>query len=170
MADKVKFSITSDGTSEGTKIVLNGENIVETKQIVSTSFYASAATAYPDCHCMGECCCGGSMKQYPESINFDYTALEKNDKGEKIYTRYNFTLSESKWEPIITPLGKPVPAEASEEDYSDSINVLGKDSKLVTDILDLSKKTKRYIPTRKELIGRSTDSLKDMLEDMKKEL
>lgn len=158
MADKVKFSITSDGTSEGTKVILNGENIIESKKIVSCDFYANAATAYPSYD--------GEMKQYPENISFGYTAVDKNDKGEKTYTRYNFNLAESKWEPKITPLGVKTP----EEGISANDNILGQETPLIKNILDYVGKTKKYIPSRAELLIRTEDSLNDLLEDIKKEV
>ena len=157
--DKVKFSITSDGTSEGTKIVLNGENIIDKKKIVSCDFSARAAASYPDYD--------GNMKQNPESIAFSYLSIDKNDKGEKVYTKYEFNLARDKWEPIITPLGNPVPE--GEGGYVED-NLIGYDSKLINEILSFVGKSKRYIPSRDELINRTPASLTDMLDDIKKDV
>ena len=159
--DRVKFSISSDGTSEGTKIVLKGDNLVESKNLVSCSFYARAAAAFPNFD--------GQMEQNAESISFNYTSLEKNDKGEKTYTKYEFNLAEDKYEPKITPLGQPVPMGEG-EDIDTHDNLIGRDSKLVAEVLSFVGKTKRFIPSRDILVTRSATSLQDMLDDIKKEL
>lgn len=157
--DKVKFSITSDGTSKGTKITLNGKNILEDKCVAMCSFDAQAAAAYPSWD--------GEMKQNPENIQFSYMSIDKNEKGEKIYTRYKFNLAEDKYEPVITPLGQAAPE--SDGGYVED-NLLGKDASIITEIMDMAGKTKRYIPSRADLLKRTQASLKDMLDDIKKEV
>lgn len=159
--DKVKFTITSDGTSKGTKVTLNGENLLEKKKVHSLHFHASAAAAYPDFD--------GAMRQNPEEIGLGYVSSEKNDKGEKVYSRYSFNLAEDKYEPKVTPLGQ-APAEEGDGQEQEDDNLLGQDSKVITEILDYAGKTKRYIPGRDELINRTPASLRDMLEDIKKEI
>ena len=159
--DKVKFTITSDGTSEGTKITLKGENIIESKNLVSCRFSAMAAAAYPDWD--------GTYRQNPESISFSYMSIDKNDKGEKTFVKYEFNLAEDKFEPKITPLGNPTPEIEGDGGVAED-NLIGKDSKLVSEVLSYVGKTKRFIPTRDILVQRSSASLKDMLEDIKKEL
>lgn len=156
--DKVKFSITSDGTSKGTKITLNGKNILETKCVAMCSFDAQAAAAYPSWD--------GDMKQNPENIQFTYMSIDKNEKGEKIYTKYKFNLAEDKYEPVITPLGQASP-ESEGESVED--NLIGRDITLIDQILSYKEKTKRHIPERNILILRTQDSLRDTLEDLKKE-
>lgn len=157
--DKVKFSITSDGTSKGTKISLNGKNILDDKCVAMCSFDAQAAAVYPSWD--------GEMKQNPENIQFSYMSIDKNEKGEKIYTRYKFNLAEDKYEPVITPLGQAAPE--GDGGYVED-NLLGKDSGIIQNILDFEGKTKRYIPSRQILLSRTQDSLKDTLEDLKKEV
>lgn len=157
--DKVKFSIVSDGTSKGTKIVLNGENIIDSKSIVSCRFDAYAASTYPTYD--------GQIQRNPENICFSYMSIDKNEKGEKTFVRYEFNLAKDKYEPIITPLGSPAP-EGEGGHVQD--NLIGKDSELVQNILDFEGKTKRFIPSRDILVTRTQDSLKDMLEDLKKDI
>ncbi|HLD91349.1 MAG TPA: hypothetical protein VI911_10090 [Patescibacteria group bacterium] len=157
--DKVKFSITSDGTSEGTKIVLNGENIVDSKKIVACQFSARAAAMYPDYD--------GRMQQNPEDISFSYMSIDKNDKGEKVYVRYEFNLAKDKWEPTITPIGEPTP-QGDGGVVED--NLIGNDSTVVKAIINMASKVKRYIPERKDLINRTYTSLSDMLKDIQKEM
>ena len=159
--DKVKFTISSDGTSKGTKVTLNGENLLEQKKVHSLHFHASAAAEYPDYD--------GTMRHNPEEIGLGYVSSEKNEKGEKIYSRYSFNLAEDKYEPKVTPLGQ-APAEEGDGTEQEDDNLLGQDSKVITEILDYVGKTKRYIPSRDELINRTPASLKDMLEDIKKEI
>jgi hypothetical protein len=156
--DKVKFSITSDGTSKGTKITLNGKNILEDKCVAMCSFDAQAAAAYPSWD--------GDMRQNPENIQFSYMSIDKNDKGEKIYTKYKFNLAEDKYEPVITPLGQAAPE--GDGGYVED-NLIGKDSAIITEILSYSGNSVRYVPSREILITRTQESLKDTLEDLKKD-
>lgn len=150
-----KFTIESDGTSIGTKITLNDEVITETKNITQARFYASAASIYP-------LNANETPKRYPEYITFEYTAIEDNEKGEKIYTNYTYNLGEKTWVSKPLPLGKAETVEAKD-------NFIGSDSSLIKDILDYKDKVTCYIPTRDELINRTPESLTDLLEDLKKE-
>jgi hypothetical protein len=157
--DKVKFTISSDGTSKGTKVTLNGDNILEKSCVAMCTFEAQSAASYPTFD--------GDMRQNPETITFSYLSIDKNDKGEKVFTKYKFCLNEDKWEPVITPLGQAAPE--GDGGYAED-NLLGRDSKLVSDILEYQGKVKRYIPARSDLLKRTQESLKDMLEDLKKEV
>lgn len=150
-----KFTIESDGTSVGTKVTLNDEVITDTKNITNIRFYANSASIYP-------LNANETPKRYPEWIAFEYTAIDENDEGEKVYTNYKYDLSEKTWVSKALPLGKVESTEVKD-------NFIGSDSTLIKDILSYKDKVTCYIPTRDELINRTPESLTDLLEDLKKE-
>ena len=110
--------------------------------------------------------CGYSDKSQVKQVSNVMNSY-KNEKGERVFTRYTFSLAEDKWEPVITPLGQAAPE--GDGGYVED-NLLGKDCALINDVLEYTGKTKRYIPSRSDLLKRTKDSLKDMLDDLKKEV
>ena len=108
-----------------------------------------------------------SLARHVDVIFPSLYTLDKNEKGERVFTRYTFSLAEDKWEPVITPLGQAAPE--GDGGYVED-NLLGKDCALINDVLEYTGKTKRYIPSRSDLLKRTKDSLKDMLDDLKKEV
>lgn len=144
--NKFKVNITSDGTVAGTVVKVNGEEVTKVKNVTNVNFYASGGVKWND---------DDKMSPY---ISFGYDVLNKNDDGSEAGESYNFR-----------PNGTVERGTIGKKPEKQSDLLVGRDPEVVDAILSYAEKAKRYIPDRETLLGRSQDSLQDLLDDLKKE-
>lgn len=150
MADKknkMKVKMESDGTLEGTKVTLNGENITDSENVNRVSFFAHGGTQYRD---------GDNS---PGSVSFSISTLKKDESGMEVSEDKTFSSRDDSFVVGRTPIGKKV-----------NDMLVGKGSAILNAIDEMRDKTKRFIPTRDELLERSWDSVVDLHSDLKKEI
>ena len=143
MADKLKMAITSDGTPAGTSLKINGEDITGSKNVVRMSMYATGGATWSE------------YEKSPGRVELDFTVVTK-DGAKSTWETYTYNIDQKDM-PARTPIGQP------DSEVSDAL--VGRDPELVTKIMAY-KKPGVYIPEREVLLGRTQDSLKDMLQDL----
>lgn len=151
--NKIKIKIDSDGTIEGTKLVINGEDITATKQVTDMNFWANGSRIYQD------------GTKYGGSVSCGYSTKTRKSDGSSVSESFRFSPQTSSMEEGV--VGKP--PETSKEVKKDSELFIGKNSEIVDKILAFKGKVKRYVPEAEELNGRTQDSLQDLLTDLERE-
>ena len=145
---KISYIIKSDGTPEGTKLTVNGEDITESKNVTNMWFTAHGGIFW------------GPGDELTPRVVLEYNTM--TDNGQGIKTGENVTIDLNKAdEPLRKAIGEP------KAEVSDAL--LGRESAIVSKILGLKGKVKSFIPEKEVLKQRSMDSLKDTLSDLENE-
>ena len=152
--NKIKIKIDSDGTIEGTKLLINGEEVTASKNVTDFSFWASGGRTWSD-----------GTKSTP-SVSCGYSTVNKKADGSSSSENFRFSPSSSTMEEGL--VGKK-PDTSEKKPTKDSESFIGKNSEIVDKILTFKGKVKRYIPEAEELNTRTQDSLRDLLADLEKE-
>ena len=141
----VKIEVTSDGTTKGTVLKVDGVEITKDEEVVSIDFYASGSATWPDGY------------KSPGGVSLHYRTMEE-DNGTKGVS-YNYSGGNSKM--VRTSIGEP---KDSDGQY------VGKESPKVTlidTLLALAKEKKVDVVEPEKLMERTMDSLNDTIEDLK---
>jgi len=144
---KLKIRIDSDGTTGGTSLRVNGEELTKVKDIVDVSFSADGEYGRP-------------------YVNFNYSEAQKNEDGVTTTTRTRYAYSPEPSAQPESPSGELPPVLiGKDEELKEDAKFVGKDiadkAGVVDKILEISDK----VP-REELEGRTLDSLNDKLSDL----
>ncbi len=131
----------------GTKVTVNGEIVTDVKNVTNVNFYASGGIKWND---------NDKLSPY---VNFNYDAINKNSTGVEIGESFTFRPDNTIEKGTIGSV---------KEKVSDFL--VGKDSVVISNIIELSSKISHYVPSKDELIKRTFRSLSDMLTDLEKEI
>ena len=116
-----KMKIESDGTVEGTKVMLDGTEVTEEENVVSTYFSASV--------------------RYGKYVTFDYSTKEKKDDGSYVVKSYGYHSPDDDSEPRMMKSAGPEGLGKAVAEDQESLNgdrVLG--SKFhMTQVVDRSR-------------------------------
>lgn len=145
---KLKYKIESDGTPEGTKLTVNGENITDDKRITNIWFNASGGVVW------------GPGDEMASRVSLEYRAISDDGEGTTTGESVSIDLNKSE-EPVRKVIGEP------SQFVSDAL--VGKESETITKILDYKDKVSSFIPEKEVLKTRSMASLKDTLSDLENE-
>lgn len=149
---KMSYLIKSDGTVSGTELTVEGIKVTEKDKVVGIDFYSRGSIVYGP---------NPGEATRPQS-RLSYTIISKD--GEKEITQRVTIDPYSENGLSYEAIGAPSASDKASDLF------IGKPSELIKDIESYRDKVKRFIPSLDELEVRSSDSLKDLLSDIKKEV